>query len=126
LGIATLRGSTESIKLLRFSVAKARHNGFRGEVHAPAIAEADGTVTAQLYRDELASLAPDELAELIPAAAPGASIQLRRDPAPPIVQGAIAQVRFRVDPGSSASSPAGVGWVKLANKVRAVLVVRSA
>jgi hypothetical protein len=125
LGIATLRGSTESIKLLRASVAKARHNAFRGELHTPAISEADGTVTAQLYRDELASLAPDELAELVPATAPDAPIRLRRDAIPPLIQGALARIRFHVEPGASASTPAGAGWIKLANKVRAVLVVRS-
>jgi hypothetical protein len=125
IGIATLRGSTESTKLLRFSVARARHNAFRGEVHTPAISEADGTVTAQLYRDELASLAPDDLVELIPASAPGTRIKLQRDAIPPLIQGAIARVRFHAEPGSFASSPAGTGWVKLPNKVRPVLVVRS-
>jgi multidrug efflux pump subunit AcrA (membrane-fusion protein) len=126
IALAPLRDTTDFANLLRFSVAKARRNTFRGEVYAPAIANADGTVIAQLYRDELASLAPDELAELVPAAAPGTPIQLRRDVAPPVVHGAIAEVGFRVEPGASVTAPLEVGWVKLGYKVRAALVVRSA
>jgi multidrug efflux pump subunit AcrA (membrane-fusion protein) len=129
LGLAPFRATTEAAKLLRFSVAKARRNTVRGEVHAPAIAGPDGTVLAQLYRDEAASVTDDEIAEFIPAATPGAPIKVRRDAAPPSVEGAIARVAFRVDPGSPAagSTQAGqVGWVKLAYKVRAALFVRSA
>jgi hypothetical protein len=97
-----------------------------GEVHAPAVVAADGEIVAQLYRDELASLAPDELAELVPTATPGAPIKVRRDTMPPIVQDAIARVGFRVEPGQPAPPAGQVGWLTLAYKTRAMLIVRSA
>src|SRR6185436_7404733 len=122
--------------LLRFAVAAVRRNAIPGEIYAPAGAGADGLVVAQLYRDELASLEPDEVAEFVPGAAPavapgaatGATIRVRRDSAPPEVHDATASVAFRVDPGGTGGAvpPGQVGWVKLAYKVRAMLIVRSA
>jgi len=135
VALAALRPSTEAANLLRFSVAKARRNVFRGEVYAPAISEADGTVVAQLYRDELASLEPEDRADFVAATAPGAPIPLWRDGAPAVAQStngangahvAMMQVRFRVAPGRPALAPDRAGWVKLGFKVRPALVVRSA
>jgi hypothetical protein len=126
VALAALRPSAEATQLLRFSVAKARRNTFRGEVYAPAISDADGTVVAQLYRDELASVAADERAELVVASAPGVPRRIRRDDAPPVARGAVMEVRFRVEPGEPALAPDRAGWVKLGFKVRPALVVRSA
>jgi hypothetical protein len=122
---ASLRVSYEASNLMRFSVAQVRRNALPGEVFAPAIAGAGGQIVAQLYRDELASLAPDELAEFTPAAGPGAPIKIRRDATAPVIEDATARVGFHVEPGGSAP-PGQVGWVKLGYKVRAMLIVRSA
>jgi len=125
VSFAALRASTESTTLLKYSVARVRRSVFRADVHAPAIAADDGAVTAQLYRDELASTTPDELAEFFPTTAPDAPVKVRRDATPPTTQGAIARVSFRAEPGAPAIPPGQIGWVKLASKARAALVVRS-
>ncbi|HEU4732314.1 MAG TPA: heavy metal-binding domain-containing protein [Kofleriaceae bacterium] len=129
IALAALRASGEATSMLRISVAPARRNALPGEVYAPATVEPDGTIVAQLYRDELASLAPDELAELVPAASPGTPFRIQRDDAPPVVSerdDAVARVSFRAVPGGPAPPAGQVGWVKLAYKTRAMLVVRSA
>jgi hypothetical protein len=134
IALTALRASEEARRLLRFSVAPVRRNVLPGEVFAPAIAEADGTITARLYRDELATLAADERAEFIPSAAsdaPGAALRVVRDAQDPAVHATIADVKFRPEPqpassGAPAAPPAGqVGWVKLAYKTRDMLVVRA-
>lgn len=137
IALTALRASEEAKRLLRFSVAPARRNVLPGEVYAPAIAEADGTITARLYRDELATLADDERAEFLPADAPDAPIKVVRDAGDPAVHATLADVKFRPEPrptGSgapaaappAAAPPAGqVGWIKLAHKTRDMLVVRS-
>ncbi|HET7505555.1 MAG TPA: heavy metal-binding domain-containing protein [Kofleriaceae bacterium] len=131
IALATLRNSAEATSLLRFSVAPVRRNALPGEIYAPATVEPDGTIVAQLYRDEVVSLAPDETAELVPATSPGTPVRVQRDDAPPLVSyrdDAIARVRFRAVPGAAAlrPGPAGlVGWLKLAYRTRAMLVVRS-
>jgi hypothetical protein len=128
IALATLRASAEATSLLRFSVAQARRNALPGEVYAPAIVEADGTIVAQLYRDEVASLDPDEVAELMFSASPSTPVKIRRDATPPAVtdpDDAIARVGFRPEPGTTAPPPGQIGWVKLAYKTRAMLVVKS-
>ena len=134
IALTALRASEEGKRLLRYSVVPARRNVLPGEVFAPAIAEADGTITARLYRDELATLAADERAEFIPSEAsdaPGAALRVVRDAQDPAVHATIADVKFRPEPhaGSgarAAAPPAGqVGWVKLAYKTRDMLVVRA-
>jgi hypothetical protein len=128
IALAALRASAEATSLLRFSIAQARRNALPGEVYAPAMVDTDGTIVAQLYRDEVASLASDELAELMPSASPGAAVKIRRDATPPLVtdpDDAIARVTFRPEPGATAPPPGQIGWVKLAYKIRAMLVVKS-
>jgi hypothetical protein len=132
IAFAALRTSEEAASMLRFSVAPVRRNALPGEIFAPAIVEADGRIVAQLYRDEVAELTPDERAELIPNPAPGAAIPPIRvqrelpDAGPPGANDAIARVAFRTEPGTPAPPPGQIGWIKLAHKVRAMLVVRSA
>ena len=130
--LTALRASEEAKRLLRFSVVPVRRNVIPGEVFAPAIADADGTITARLYRDELATLAPDEHAEFVPAAgpdAPGGSLRVQRDAQEPVVHATLADVKFRPEasPGATAAAlPAGqVGWIRLAFRSRDMLVVRS-
>ena len=130
IALTALRTSEEARRLLRFSVAPARRNVLPGEVFAPAIVEADGTITARLYRDELATLAADERAEFVPAAAPDTPVKLVRDAQEPAVHATLADVKFRPESpagsGAAAAPPAGqVGWVKLAHKSRDMLVVRA-
>jgi hypothetical protein len=128
IALRALRASAEATNLLRFSVAPARRNALPGEVYAPAVVEDDGVIAAQLYRDELAALVPDEAAELVPAAAPAAPIAIRRDATPAVVargDDALARVEFRPAPGTAALPPGQAGWVKLGYKIRAMLVVRS-
>jgi hypothetical protein len=129
IALAGLRASAEATSLLRFSVAQARRNALPGEIYAPAAVDADGAIVAQLYRDELSSLAEDEVAELLPSASPGDAIKIRRDATPPEIadpEDAIARVAFRPEPGATPPPPGQIGWVKLAYKTRAMLVVKSA
>jgi len=126
IALTALRASPESATLLRFSVAQARRNVNPGEVFAPAIAGAGGAITARLYRDELATLADDERAEFVPAAAPAAPIAVRRDTVAPAVHATLADVEFRVEAGGAAPpAPGEIGWIKLAYRSRDMLVVRS-
>ncbi|HEY0988685.1 MAG TPA: heavy metal-binding domain-containing protein [Kofleriaceae bacterium] len=128
IDLAQLRVSYEAIMLMRFAVAAVRRYAVPGEVFAPALVAADGQIVAQLYRDELASLAPDELAELIPTASPDQTLAIQRDGTPPVVASpsdAIARVGFRAVAQGAAPPPGQVGWVKLAYKTRAMLIVRS-
>ncbi len=133
IALTALRASEEAKRLLRFSVAPARRNVLPGEVFAPAIALADGTITARLYRDELATLAADERAEFLPADAPDAPVKVVRDAQDPAVHATLADVKFRPEshPAGAGAPPAGappagqVGWIKLAYKTRDMLVVRA-
>jgi len=135
VAFTTLRASNEATNLLKFSVAQARRNSLPGEVIAPASVGPDGEVVAQLYRDELASLTPGETAEFQPSAPPGApdqaraALSVRRSdtpPSPPGPRDATARVEFRAERGAAAPRSGQVGWLKLAYKTRAMLVVRSA
>jgi hypothetical protein len=129
VGFAQLRVSYEATLLMRFAVAAVRRNAVPGEVFAPAIVAPDGEIIAQLYRDELASLAADEIAAWIPSRTPAAMVEVQRDETPPVVAGpgdAVARIGFRATPRGPAPPPGQVGWVKLAYKSRAMLIVRSA
>lgn len=129
VGFAQLRVSYEATLLMRFAVAAVRRNAVPGEVFAPGIVAPDGEIIAQLYRDELASLAADEIAEWIPSASPAAVIEVQRDDTPPVVataSDAVARVGFRAAPRGPAPPPGQIGWVKLGYKSRAMLIVRSA
>lgn len=124
IALTALRASDEARRLLRFSVAPVRRNVIPGEVFAPAIVGADGTITAKLYRDELATLAADERAEFVPSAAPDAAVKVVRDAREPAVHATLADVAFR--PAAAPAPPAGqVGWIRLAFRSRDMLVVRS-
>ncbi|MGH2899283.1 MAG: hypothetical protein ACREBE_20050, partial [bacterium] len=115
--------------LMRFAVAAVRRNAVPGEVFAPAIVAPGGEILAELYRDEVASLEPDERAVFQPAAHPETEIAIRRATTPPLVAGpneATARVGFLAEPRGPAPPQGQVGWVKLSYKSRAMLIVRSA
>jgi hypothetical protein len=128
IALTALRASAEATRLLRYSVAQARRNVLPGDIYAPAIVLADGTITARLYRDELATLGDEERAEFVPTADPDASVKVQRDAQGPVIHATLADVKFRPIAGiaGTAAPPAGqVGWVKLVYKVRDMLVVRA-
>jgi hypothetical protein len=127
VALAAVRSSPEAQSMLRFSIAPAHRDVIPGEVFAPARVALDGTIAAQLYRDQLSSLAVGEAAELIPAAASSAPIPIVRTAQPPDTPAdpeGLARVSFRAAPGHTAP-PGLIGWVKLAYKTRPMLVVRS-
>jgi hypothetical protein len=126
LALAAVRVSAEASSLLRASVAPVRRNALPGEVYAPAIVQADGTVAARLYRDELAALAPDERAALVLAASPAAPIEVRRSAGAVRPRGNLVEVVFLADAAGPALPPGQTGWVRLAYRSRDMLVVRSA
>jgi len=126
IALTALRVSAEATSLLRFSVAPVRRNALPGEVYAPAIVKADGTVAARLYRDELAALAPDERAVLVPAGSPAAPIDVRRGGGEASPRGSLVEVVFLTDVRGPALPPGQTGWVRLGYRSRDMLVVRSA
>ena len=125
IALTAVRASAEATSLLRSSVALVRRNVNPGEVFAPAIAEADGTITARLYRDELATLGPDEHAQFVPSAAPDAAIEVERGAAEPVVHATLADVVFHAARGAAAPPAGAIGWVRLMFRSRDMLVVRS-
>lgn len=125
IALTALRASTEASNLLRFSVAPARRNAVPGEVFAPAVIQHDGTIAARLYRDELATLAPDERAEFVPSASPDAAVAIRRAAGEAKPRGGLVEVGFRPERGAAAPPAGQIGWVKLAYRTRDMLIVRT-
>ena len=125
IALTAVRASAEATSLLRSSVALVRRNVNPGEVFAPAIVEADGTITARLYRDELATLGAEERARFVPSDAPDAAIEVERAAAEPVIHTTLADVVFHAVRGAAAPPAGAIGWVKLAYRSRDMLVVRS-
>jgi hypothetical protein len=100
------------------------------ELRGPAWVDADGTVVAILYDDQIASLAEDEPASFAPspdspAAPTPAAIPVRRTGEPPEGWDAsTSRLRFRVT-GQRRPRPGAVGWLSVAPKARDVLGVPS-
>src|SRR5262249_9458489 len=87
-------------------------------VRAPAWVGADGVGVAMLHEDDLQGLAPDEPALFYGTARPGAATPVALVPgAPAAWDDATVQVRFGGAP------PADTGWLQLAARPRALLVV---
>jgi hypothetical protein len=105
----------------------ARRRGTGPDAPAPAWVEADGVVTAVIYRDEIDGLVPGARASFFAARAPHAAIALRALPGAPDTEaedGATARVRFRMDANTEGVPAAGeVGRVRLLDRGRELPVV---
>ncbi len=91
-------------------------------IRAPAWAASDGTVTAVLYHDEHAMLAPGQRALFFPRATPadGRVVRLSSTAAPPWDQ-ATVKAGFRME--NSAGLEPTTGWLELAARPRALVLV---
>jgi hypothetical protein len=92
-----------------------RRRGLGQDLIAPAWVEADGTLVANLYGDEVAALTPDELHVFTSSATPPPSARVRATMDPPEPwDRSTSRVRFRA-PAEEPSPRAGdVGWLRLA------------
>jgi hypothetical protein len=111
---------------LRYDIIVARLHMFVGALRAPARGEAQGTIVARLYNDEVATLAPGEHGWWVASSAPEQETAVHASTDPPIPwDRSSADVRFVRD-DVSGTQPRdladGVGWVKLAPRARQVLV----
>ncbi|HVV53360.1 MAG TPA: heavy metal-binding domain-containing protein [Polyangia bacterium] len=96
------------------------------EMRAPASVDADGTVAALFYDDEIEALDAEEIGTFTPAGAPARGFAVRRLPgAATAWDRSTARVRFAFDAGPRGDAPrAGrAGWVELAPRPRQVLAV---
>lgn len=110
-----------------------RHRGFGLEIRAPAWIEADGVVSALVYKDLLPTLTSDERAVFSPSTgAPGGggNVEVHRTldatDAPVSWDRATSRVHFQVSVrvrGGAWPRPGEVGWVRLAGKRREVQVI---
>jgi multidrug efflux pump subunit AcrA (membrane-fusion protein) len=120
--------SAEAQNLTRQSLGIARRFARPGDIVAPARVEDDGRVVALLYRDEVASLAPDERAAFVAADRAGVEhgvgrIAATADPEP--WDDAVVQVAFRFETKARAPAPGSTGWMKFSRKLRDTLIVPS-
>jgi hypothetical protein len=102
------------------------------EIRGPAWVDADGAVTAILYDDQIAALAPDEAGSFTLGRDPSAAALSARRTADPVVawDRSTSRVRFRLggggggDSAGAAAPRAGdVGWIELSRKAREVVGV---
>jgi hypothetical protein len=94
-----------------------RRRGLGQDLIAPAWVDADGTVLANLYNDEIAALGPDELHVFTSSATPPSSAQVRAtmDPAEPWDR-STSRARFRASADERSLRAGDVGWLRLAIK----------
>jgi hypothetical protein len=103
-----------------------RRRGLGQDLRAPAWVEGDGVIAALLYKDEIATLTPEEGAVFAPSTAPSAGVEVYRAPEQPTPwDRSTSRVRFRVTqhPMAAAPRPGEIGWVRLAPKRLEPLVV---
>jgi hypothetical protein len=98
------------------------------EIRGPAWVDGAGTITAVLYDDQIAALAPDEPGSFALGDAPATTFAVRRTADPVIAwDRSTSRIRFRLDgDGGRAAAPprAGrVGWLEVARKAREVVAV---
>lgn len=105
-------------------VDAARRRVISREVNAPAYVEEGGAIAVVLYNDDLAALAPEERGVFVPAAASDAGVSVCRTAEPPVAWDlSTSRVHFRLCMRAPARRPREVGWVRLAARPRAVLVI---
>ena len=92
------------------------------EMRAPAWVDADGSVVAIFYLDQVQAISPDEPATFAPTDAPGETFAARRTgDAPTPWDRSTALVRFR---GAKPAPAAGrAGWLEVAPRARQVVSV---
>jgi hypothetical protein len=101
-----------------------RWRGYGPDVRAPAWVEDEGTVTAVLYRDELASRTPGQEAVFFSSSAPAAGIEIHATlDAPQPWDRSTSHVHFRTDGAGDPLRPGEVGWVRLAVRPRGPPVI---
>jgi hypothetical protein len=109
------------------AVDVVRRRIFSHQVQAPAWVEADGTVGALLYEDDVATLAPGEQGLFTPAATPGASAVVRWVGTPAVPWDAsTSKLTFRATARAPALAPGTTGWVELPPRARPTLVIPAA
>ena len=116
-----------------YGIEAAKRRTFSLEMTAPAWVEADGTVAALLYRDELATLADGEEGVFFASDGVGGRVAVRHAAGPPRPwDGATALARFdpiaaaaapRARVAAAAPRPGVVGWLVLPPKPREMLVL---
>jgi hypothetical protein len=117
-----------------------RRRGFGQDLVAPAWVDADGTVVATLYKDELAALASDEGSTFSPASAPDERVGVRPTADPPEPwDRSTSRVRFVAEhagPREASQSesvrrapllsPGDTGWLRIGARRLDPLVVANA
>jgi hypothetical protein len=98
-----------------YGIEAAKQGTFSLEVTAPAWVEADGAVTALLYRDELATLADGEEGVFVAGDGLGRRVEVRHAAGPPRPWDEATVL--------AAPRPGAVGWVVLPPKPRDILVL---
>jgi hypothetical protein len=101
------------------------------ELRGPAQVEADGTISALFYKDQIEAMAADEWGSFSLGAAPASKMTVHRTTDAPVPwDGATSRIRFRLDAGGKGGSPAGhalragqAGWIEVAPRPRQVLTV---
>jgi len=106
-------------------ISVARRRLIQEQVRAPAWADGDDTVAAQLYNEDLAALAPDERGKFFSARAPeaGSVVIRRKDDAPVPWDASMTVARFRLGSGAQRLQPGDVGRLVLDPKPHEVLLV---
>jgi hypothetical protein len=102
------------------------------EMRGPAWVEEDGTISALLYKDQVAALSANETGTFIPTRTPTATIAVKRtvNPEAPWPESpwdrSTSRIRFHLDGARSGGNeimPGQVGWLVLSPKAREVLGV---
>jgi hypothetical protein len=99
---------------------------FIKEARAPGWVAADRVVEAVFERADLVGLEPGDRGQFFRAATPTTGIEVSLAPAAPVAwDGSTSKARFVVGPSVGTLTPGETGWITLAPKKRALLVVPS-
>ena len=94
------------------------------ELRGPAWVDEDGSLWAIFYNDQIAALAPDELATFTPGDSPAATVAVRRTAdAPMAMDRSTSRIRFQPAKGAARLAGGRTGWLEAAPRPRAVVGV---
>lgn len=99
------------------------------ELRGAAWVESDGSISAIFYRDQIASLSPEEPGTFTRTASPQTSIAVRKIEGPAVAwDRSTSRIRFELDrdrapKGGPALEPGQVGWLEVARRTREVMAV---